>query len=91
MVGAPPLVLDMYAFANILLNKITTWNDPRIKALNLELRDTLPNKPIIVVGSNKPSAVVGLISRALSFIPEFFELASENASSPLPLSAMIET
>ncbi len=76
LTGGLPLILNLHIVADILLNKITTWNDPRIISLNPAFERTLPNKSIIVVYPNQPTSLTGVLGRALSFIYEFNEKVS---------------
>lgn len=66
--GVEGLKLSRDAYVNILLGKITKWNDPKIVADNPDL--TLPDKPITVVHRSDGSGTTGVFTKHLASISE---------------------
>ncbi len=65
-----PLKLSRPVYADILLGKITKWNDPKIAADNKDA--TLPDKKIQVVHRSDGSGTTGVFTKHLSAIsPEW--------------------
>ena len=68
----PNLQLSRQAYVDILLGKITKWNDPAIAQLNPEA--TLPDSEITVVHRSDGSGTTGVFTQHLSAIsPEWSE------------------
>ncbi len=67
------LVLSLEVIAAIYENRLTMWNDQRIKDLNsANVSNALPDEPIIVVTTSAVSARTQLFTTALSrSVPEF--------------------
>lgn len=64
------LKLSREVYADILLGKIKSWNDPKIVAANPGV--TLPNQPIVVVSRSDGSGTTGVFTKHVSTIsPEF--------------------
>lgn len=62
--GLPTLKLTGDIIANIFLGKITTWNDPRIQAVNADAK--LPKMKIIVIHRSEGSGTTNIFSDYLS-------------------------
>ncbi len=62
--GAPELRLSPEAIAGVFLGKITRWNDPKLQALNPEVK--LPSLPIVVVHRSDGSGTTFVFSDYLS-------------------------
>ncbi len=61
------LVLTFDVIAKIYLNEITTWDDPRIKAINsADVADVLPSQPITVTFQTVASAATTVITAMLN-------------------------
>ncbi len=61
------LVLTFEVIAKIYLNDITTWDDPRIKAINsADVANALPSQPITVTFQTVASAATVLITAMLN-------------------------
>lgn len=67
------LVLSFEVIAAIYENRLTMWNDQRIKDLNsANVSNALPDEPIVVVTTSAVSARTQLFTTALSrSVPEF--------------------
>lgn len=61
-----PLVLDGKTLADIYLAKVKNWNDQAIVDLNPELKDKLPNLPIILVVRAESSGTTKIFTEFLS-------------------------
>jgi len=65
-----PLKLSRDVYADIFLRKIAKWNDPRIQAINPELR--LPNRNIVIAARQDRSGTTFALANHLSAIsPEW--------------------
>jgi phosphate transport system substrate-binding protein len=62
--GSPKLKMDGNLIANIFMGNITTWNDPKIAALNPGV--DLPNLPIVPVHRSEGSGTTFIFSDYLS-------------------------
>ena len=66
------LVLDRLTLVSIFNGTIEKWNDPAIVALNLDLKDLLPDAAITVVHRSDGSGTTEIFTKALtSFSPEW--------------------
>ncbi len=82
-VGPGQMKLTGALLADIYLGKITKWNDPKIAALNTELK--LPNQAIAVVYRSDGSGTTFIFSHYLSEIsPEWKSKVGENTSLEWP-------
>ncbi len=63
---AQPLKFDGAVLGDIFLGKITTWNDPRLRALNAGV--TLPNTPILVAHRSDGSGTTYTFTDYLSAV-----------------------
>jgi phosphate transport system substrate-binding protein len=61
-----PLKLSRQVYADILLGKITKWNDPKIVEINPGV--TLPDKPIAVVHRSDGSGTTAVFTKHLSAV-----------------------
>ena len=66
--GNPKLKLTPDVIADIFLGKITKWNDPRIKAINPDVK--LPDMAIVVVHRSDGSGTTFIFSDYLSKVSE---------------------
>jgi phosphate transport system substrate-binding protein len=65
-----PLKLSRDAYVDILLRKIVMWNDPRLQALNPEMK--LPNRSIVIAARQDKSGTTFALANHLSAIsPEW--------------------
>ncbi len=71
LAGKEPLILTIQLVADIYLGHIAYWNDSAIADLNPHLKDSLPNKPLLVVYEPGTSIIAGKITKVLVTIPEF--------------------
>ena len=62
----PRIILDRQTLVDIYNAKVKTWNDPEILALNPQLKDKLPAKPITVVHRSDGSGTTEIFTRALT-------------------------
>ncbi|WP_313932001.1 MULTISPECIES: phosphate ABC transporter substrate-binding protein PstS [Nostoc] len=77
------LKLTRAVYADILLGKIKTWNDPKIAAANPSAQ--LPNQPIIVVHRSDGSGTTGVFTKHLSAIsPEWKSKVGEGKTVNWP-------
>jgi phosphate ABC transporter phosphate-binding protein len=60
------LVLDRQTLVDIYNAKVTKWNDPKIVALNPDLKDVLPNASITVVHRSDGSGTTEIFTKSLS-------------------------
>lgn len=66
--GVKNLKLSRKAYVDILLGKITKWNDPALVEINPGV--TLPDKPITVIYRSDGSGTTGVLTKHLSAISE---------------------
>lgn len=78
-VGSTQLVLDAATIAEIYLGKITTWNDPRIAALNPGV--SLPATDLIVVHRSDGSGTTYVFTDYLSKVSEEWLAQAGKATS----------
>jgi phosphate transport system substrate-binding protein len=77
------LKLSRQVYADILLGKVKTWNDPAIAALNPDA--TLPDTPITVVFRSDGSGTTGVFTKHLSTIsPEWQEKVGDGKTVEWP-------
>ncbi len=69
--GKKPLILSMQNLADIYLGHITSWNDSAIVQMNPDLKDFLPNQPLLVVYEPGSTSTTLKLSKALEVFPEF--------------------
>ncbi len=50
------------------MNRISSWDHPKIKALNPNMADQLPQQPIVIVVESIPSVINIALTRALGTI-----------------------
>ncbi len=68
----PKLVLDRQTLVDIYNGTVTTWNDPKIIALNPDMKDYLPAAPITTVHRSDASGTTEIFTRALTaFSPDW--------------------
>ncbi|MBE9038578.1 phosphate ABC transporter substrate-binding protein PstS [aff. Roholtiella sp. LEGE 12411] len=78
------LNLPRAVYADILLGKIKTWNDPKIAAANPSAK--LPNQPITVVYRSDGSGTTGVFTKHLSAIsPEWKSKVGEGKTVSWPV------
>jgi phosphate transport system substrate-binding protein len=78
------LKLPRAVYADILLGKIKTWNDPKIAAANPGAK--LPNQPITVVYRSDGSGTTGVFTKHLSAIsPEWKSKVGEGKTVNWPV------
>ncbi|MGD1803941.1 phosphate ABC transporter substrate-binding protein PstS [Dapis sp. BLCC M126] len=78
------LKLSREVYIDILLGKITKWNDPKITAINPGI--TLPDKTITVVYRSDGSGTTGVFTKHLSAIsPEWKEKVGEGKTVQWPV------
>ena len=83
--GVEGLKLSREAYVDILMGKITKWNDPKIAAANPDL--TLPDQAITVVHRSDGSGTTGVFTKHLSSIsPEWKEKIGEGKTVSWPAS-----
>jgi phosphate transport system substrate-binding protein len=80
-----PLDLNATVTAQIFQGNITTWNDPRIQALNQGV--SLPSNPIIVVHRSDSSGTTFVFSGYLSSSPTW-KLGQSKSINNWPVSAI---
>lgn len=81
--GEPKLKFDDATVSGIYLGKITSWNDPKIAALNPDVQ--LPNMPIIVVHRSDGSGTTFIFTDYLSSVsPEWRTKVGKNTSVSWP-------
>jgi phosphate transport system substrate-binding protein len=81
--GSPILKLDGPLIADIFLGKVTTWNDPRIAALNPGIK--LPSTDLVVVHRSDGSGTSYIFSDFLSSVSKDWEKrAGRNTSVKWP-------
>lgn len=78
-VKAGQMKLDGETLAGIYLGKITKWDDPKIKALNPDIK--LPSKPIAVVHRSDGSGSTWLFTNYLSKVSDEFSKKIGNGKS----------
>ena len=79
----PELKLSRQVYVDILLGKITKWNDPAIASLNPDAN--LPDSPISVVYRSDGSGTTGVFTKHLSAInPEWKEKVGEGKTVEWP-------
>lgn len=79
----PELKLSRQVYADILLGKITKWNDPAIAGLNPDAQ--LPDSEITVVYRSDGSGTTGVFTKHLSAInPEWQEKVGEGKTVEWP-------
>ncbi|MBD6614920.1 phosphate ABC transporter substrate-binding protein PstS [Komarekiella sp. 'clone 1'] len=79
----PELKLPRAVYTDILLGKITTWNDQRIAAANPGAK--LPNQPIVVAYRSDGSGTTGVFTKHLSAIsPEWKSKVGEGKTVNWP-------
>jgi phosphate transport system substrate-binding protein len=78
-IKAGQMKLDGGILADIFLGKITKWDDPKIKALNPDLK--LPGKPIAVVHRSDGSGTTWLFTNYLSKVSNEFSKQVGNGKS----------
>lgn len=79
------LQLSREAYVDILLGKITQWNDDKIAIANPDI--TLPDMPITVVHRSDGSGTTGVFTKHLSAIsPEWKDIVGEGKSVQWPTS-----
>ncbi len=71
LLGQGSIIFTFQIIADIYLGHITHWNDSAIVQLNPNLKDYLPNQPMLVVYEPGTSIVAGKVTKMLSIIPEF--------------------
>lgn len=64
------ITLDRPTLAGMYLGTIKTWNDPAIVALNPDVKDLLPNKPITTVHRSDGSGTTEAFTKALSLFSD---------------------
>src|SRR6185436_3996125 len=64
------ITLDRPTLAGIYLGTVKTWNDPAIVALNPDVKDLLPNKPITTVHRSDGSGTTEGFTKALSLFSD---------------------
>jgi phosphate transport system substrate-binding protein len=80
----PKLKLDSDTIVNIYMGNITKWNDPKIAALNPDVK--LPNLPIIVVHRSDGSGTTYIFVDYLSSIsPEWADKVGKGTSVKWPV------
>jgi phosphate transport system substrate-binding protein len=68
----PKLILDRQTLVDIYNGTVTTWNDPKIIALNPGLKDYIPAAAITTVHRSDSSGTTEIFTRALtSFSPDW--------------------
>lgn len=78
------LKLSRQVYVDILLGKITNWNDPQIAAINPDI--TLPDQTITVVYRSDGSGTTGVFTKHLSAIsPEWKETVGEGKTVQWPV------
>ncbi|NES79426.1 MULTISPECIES: phosphate ABC transporter substrate-binding protein PstS [Okeania] len=78
------LKLSREVYVDILLGKITNWNDPKIAAINPDI--TLPDQTITVVYRSDGSGTTGVFTKHLSAIsPEWKEKVGEGKTVQWPV------
>ncbi|MGK7920873.1 MAG: phosphate ABC transporter substrate-binding protein PstS [Trichodesmium sp.] len=78
------LKLSREVYVDILLGKITNWNDPKIAAINPDI--TLPDRSITVVYRSDGSGTTGVFTKHLSAIsPEWKEKVGEGKTVQWPV------
>ncbi|NES08330.1 MAG: phosphate ABC transporter substrate-binding protein PstS, partial [Okeania sp. SIO2F4] len=78
------LKLSREVYVDILLGKITNWNDPKIAEINPDL--TLPDRAITVVYRSDGSGTTGVFTKHLSAIsPEWKENVGEGKTVQWPV------
>ncbi|MGD1700371.1 phosphate ABC transporter substrate-binding protein PstS [Dapis sp. BLCC M229] len=78
------LKLSREVYVDILLGKITNWNDPKIAEINPDL--TLPDRAITVVYRSDGSGTTGVFTKHLSAIsPEWKEKVGEGKTVQWPV------
>ncbi len=78
------LKLSREVYVDILLGKITNWNDPKITAINPGI--TLPDQTITVVYRSDGSGTTGVFTKHLSAIsPEWKEKVGEGKTVQWPV------
>ncbi|MEM7554040.1 MAG: phosphate ABC transporter substrate-binding protein PstS [Cyanobacteria bacterium P01_A01_bin.84] len=81
--GVTDLKLSREAYVDILLAKITKWNDPKIAAANPGVN--LPDKDITVVHRSDGSGTTGVFTKHLSAVsPEWKEKVGAGKTVPWP-------
>ncbi|GGA19734.1 phosphate ABC transporter substrate-binding protein PstS [Okeania sp. KiyG1] len=81
--GVSDLKLSREAYVDILLGKITKWNDPKIASANSGV--SLPDLPITVVHRSDGSGTTGVFTKHLSAIsPEWKQKVGEGKTVQWP-------
>jgi phosphate transport system substrate-binding protein len=81
--GVEGLKLTREAYVDILMGKISTWNDPKITEANPDL--DLPDQPITVVHRSDGSGTTGVFTKHLSAIsPEWESTIGEGKTVEWP-------
>lgn len=81
--GVSDLKLSREAYVDILLGKITKWNDPKIKAANAGVN--LPDLGITVVHRSDGSGTTGVFTKHLSTVsPEWKQTVGEGKTVQWP-------
>ncbi|OZH55735.1 phosphate ABC transporter substrate-binding protein [Hydrocoleum sp. CS-953] len=82
--NVPNIKLSREVYVDILLGKITKWNDAKITAINPGV--TLPDKTITVVSRSDGSGTTGVFTKHLSAIsPEWKEKVGEGKTVQWPV------
>ncbi|NEQ35592.1 MAG: phosphate ABC transporter substrate-binding protein PstS [Okeania sp. SIO3I5] len=82
--NVPNIKLSREVYVDILLGKITQWNEPKITAINPGV--TLPDKTITVVSRSDGSGTTGVFTKHLSAIsPEWKEKVGEGKTVQWPV------
>ncbi len=71
LLGQGSIIFTFQIIADIYLGHITHWNDSAIVQLNPNLKDYLPNQPMLVVYEPGTSIIGGQVTKMPSIIPEF--------------------
>ncbi|MBC7263223.1 MAG: phosphate ABC transporter substrate-binding protein PstS [Chloroflexi bacterium] len=67
------LILDIPTLVDIYMAKVTKWNDPKIAALNPDLRDKLPDAIITAVHRSDGSGTTEIFTTALAGVSDEWE------------------
>ncbi len=80
----PAIILDGKTLVGIYNATIKNWNDPAILALNPQLKDKLPAKPIAVVHRSDGSGTTEIFTKALtSFSPDWKAGGAQSVEWPV--------
>lgn len=83
-VTLPALVLDRQTLVDIYNGKVNKWNDPKIVALNPDLKDYLPAETITVAHRSDGSGTTEIFTKALtSFSPDWTAGGAQSVEWPV--------